>query len=252
MRRGIDGDDRRAAPVSYTGLAYRLPWPLRRHILHFESEIERAVEALAAGLPAGARVLDAGAGEGRYRRFFAGHRYCGVDLGVGDAGWDYSKLDAVADLGRLPFRDGAFDAALNVVTLEHLPEPGRALREISRTLAPGGTLLVAAPQDWEIHQAPHDYFRYTRHGLEYLLGRAGLEVFEMRPAGGYFRLLARRLLNGLEFFAGGWRWLGFPLAALLVGPPALVLPLLDFLDPQKRFTLGYVCLARKKDTIWTE
>ena len=238
--------------MSYTSLAYRLPRPLRGHILHFEVEIERAVEKLAASLPPDARVLDAGAGEGRYRRYFAAQRYCGVDLGVGDAGWDYSKLDAVADLGRLPFRDGAFDAALNVVTLEHLPEPGRALAEISRTLAPGGTLLVAAPQDWEIHQAPHDYYRYTRHGLEYLLARAGLEVREMRPAGGYFRLLARRLLNGLQFFAGGWRWLGFPLAALLVAPPALALPCLDFLDSQKRFTLGYVCLARKKDTIWTE
>jgi hypothetical protein len=38
----------------------------------------------------------------------------------------------------------------------------------------------------------------------------------------------------------------------LLVPPALVLPFLDFLDPRRRFTLGYVCLARKKDTIWTE
>ena len=238
--------------MSYTGLAYRLPRPLRRHVLHFEAEIERAVEALAAALPPGARVLDAGAGEGRYRRFFAAQRYCGVDLAVGDAAWDYSKLDAVADLTRLPFRDGTFDAALNVVTLEHLPEPGRALAEISRTLAPGAMLLLAAPQDWEIHQAPHDYYRYTRHGLEYLLAKADLEAREIRPAGGYFRLLARRLLNGLQFFTGGWRWLGFPVAALLLIPPALVLPFLDFLDTHKNFTLGYVCLARKKDTIWTE
>jgi SAM-dependent methyltransferase len=238
--------------MTYTALASHLPRPLRRHILHFEVEIERAVEALAAALPPGARVLDAGAGEGRYRRCFSAHRYCGVDLAVGDAAWDYSGLDAVADLTRLPFRDGAFAAALNIVTLEHLPEPGRALAEIARTLAPGGTLLVAAPQDWEIHQAPHDYYRYTRHGLAYLLAQAGLEAREIRPAGGYFRLLARRLLNGLQFFAGGWRWLGFAPAALLLVPPALVLPFLDFLDPRRRFTLGYVCLARKKDTIWTE
>jgi SAM-dependent methyltransferase len=238
--------------MSYTELAYRLPRPLRRHVLYFEVEIERAVEALAAALPPAARVLDAGAGEGRYRRFFSAQRYCGVDLAVGDAAWDYSKLDAVADLTRLPFPDGTFAAALHIVTLEHLPEPGRALAEIARTLAPGGTLLVAAPQDWEIHQAPHDYYRYTRHGLEYLLRQAGLEARQIAPAGGYFRLLARRLLNGLQFFAGGWRWLAFPPAALLLIPPALILPFLDCLDPQRRFTLGYVCLARKKDTIWTE
>jgi SAM-dependent methyltransferase len=238
--------------MNYTGLAYRLPRPLRRHILHFEVEIEDAVKALAARLPGGARVLDAGAGEGQYRRFFARQRYCGVDLAVGDAAWDYSKLDATADLTALPFRDGAFQAALNVVTLEHLRQPARALAEIARTLEPGGELLLAAPQDWEVHQAPHDYFRYTRHGLRYLLDEAGLEAREIRPAGGYFRLLARRLLNGLQFFAGGWRWLGFLPAALLLVPPALVLPFLDALDPHRNFTLGYVCWARKKDTTWTE
>ena len=52
--------------MKYTGIAYRLPRPLRRHILHFECEIEDAVRAFAASLPSGARVLDAGAGEGQY------------------------------------------------------------------------------------------------------------------------------------------------------------------------------------------
>ena len=233
--------------MRYTGIAYRLPRPLRRHILNFEVEIEDAVTALARRLPERARVLDAGAGEGQYRHHFSRQRYCGVDLAVGDADWDYSQLDAIADLARLPFADDTFRAALHIVTIEHLPEPGQSLREIVRTLAPGGTLLLAAPQDWEVHQAPHDYFRYTRHGLEYLLRQAGLEAVEIRPAGGYFRLLARRLLNGLQFFAGGWRWLGFVPAVLVLVPPALILPFLDFLDPQKNFTLGYISLARKKD-----
>jgi len=107
-------------------------------------------------------------------------------------------------------------------------------------------LLIAAPHEWEVHQAPHDYFRYTRHGLQYLLDRAGFEVCEVRPAGGYFRLLARRLLNGLQFFSGGVRWVFFLPAAILLVPPALILPWLDFLDTQRNFTLGYLCVARRK------
>jgi len=237
--------------MRYTGLAYRLPRLLRRHILHFEVEIERAVAALARGLPAGARVLDAGAGEGQYAHHFSRHRYCGVDLAVGDAAWDYSKLDAVADLTALPFRENAFDAALHIVTIEHLREPARALAEIGRSLAPGGVLLIAAPHEWEVHQAPHDYFRYTRFGLAWLLEKAGFEVREMRPAGGYFRLLARRLLNGLQFFSGGFRWLLFIPAAILLVPPAMILPFLDFLDRDRNFTLGYICTARKGEH-WTE
>jgi SAM-dependent methyltransferase len=237
--------------MKYTGFAYRLPRPLRRHILHFEAEIEDAVEAFARQIPAGARVLDAGAGEGQYARHFTRHRYCGVDLAVGDALWNYSRLDVRADLTALPFRAGVFDRALHIVTIEHLPEPGRALAEIARSLKPGGMLLVAAPHEWEVHQAPHDYYRYTRYGLTYLLEKAGFEILEVRAAGGYFRLLSRRLLNGLQFFTGGARWLLFVPAAILLAPPALILPWLDGLDREKNFTLGYICTARK-GIPWTE
>lgn len=232
--------------MKYTGIAYRLPRFLRRHILRFEADIEDAVRAFAAALPAGVRVLDAGAGEGQYVHYFARHRYCGVDLAVGDAAWNYGRLDAIADLTALPLRAGAFDAAIHIVTIEHLREPGRALAEIARTLAPGGVFLVAAPHEWEVHQAPHDYFRYTRYGLAYLLDAAGFDQLEIRPSGGYFRLLARRLLNGLQFFTGGVRWLFFIPAAILVVPPALILPFLDFLDRDRNFTLGYICTARKR------
>jgi len=232
--------------VSYTAPAYRLPRPLRRHILHFEVEIADAVAAFANALPEGAGMLDAGAGEGQYAHYFKRQRYYAVDLAVGDTAWDYTKLDVLTDLTALPFRTGAFHAAINVVTLEHLREPARALAEIARTLDSGGRLLLAAPHEWEVHQAPHDYFRYTRFGLQYLLEQAGYEAIDIRAAGGYFRLLARRLLNGLQFFTGGVRWLGFLPAAILLVPPALILPFLDALDRERNFTAGYICTARKR------
>jgi SAM-dependent methyltransferase len=232
--------------MKYSAAAALLPRPLRRWVLHFEAAIEDAVAAFARSLPAGVRVLDAGAGEGQYAPLFGKQRYCGVDLAVGDAAWNYSRLDAGADLAALPFRNGAFDAAINIVTLEHVAEPARVLAEIARTLAPGAPLLVVAPHEWEVHQAPHDYFRYTRHGMKHLLEGAGLRAVEIRPVGGYFRLLARRLLNGLQFFSGGFRWLWFLPAAAILIPPALILPCLDFLDRDRNFTLGYICTASKR------
>lgn len=233
--------------MSYTSVAYRLPRWLRRHILHFECEIEDAVARFAQGMPGNARVLDAGSGEGQYAHHFTRQRYCGVDLAVGDAQWDYSRVDALADLTALPFRGRAFDAAIHIVTIEHLKEPGCALAEIGRTMSPGSLLLIAAPHEWEVHQAPHDYFRYTRYGLQYLLEKSGFEVVELRAAGGYFRLLARRLLNGLQFFSGGVRRLWFIPAAILLVPPALILPFFDFLDRDRNFTLGYIATARKRN-----
>jgi SAM-dependent methyltransferase len=218
-----------------------MPRTLQSYVLHFEAAIEAAVREFAASLPPKTRVLDAGAGEGQYAELFRAHRYFGVDLGIGDKEWSYQELDAVADLRALPFGSDTFDACVNVVTLEHVPEPTRVIGELYRTLKPGGRLLLITPHEWEEHQQPHDYFRYTQYGLAYMLGRCGFEVIAINPVGGFFRLLARRLLNGIQFFPGPVAIL----AACVFVPPALVLPMLDRLDTRKNFTLGHICTVRK-------
>ena len=72
--------------------------------------------------------------------------------------------------------------------------------------------------------------------------RAGFEQIHVEPGGGYFRLMGRRMLNGLQFFKGFWI---LP-AALLLAPHGLLFPLLDGIDREKNFTLGYLCSARKR------
>jgi SAM-dependent methyltransferase len=228
--------------VIYRTLERRLPSGLRRYLLFFEAEIERAVSEFARSIPASSRVLDAGAGECQYAGHFKAHRYTSVDLGVGDAAWNYGTLDAVADLTALPFPCETFDACLNVVTLEHVREPAAALAEMGRVLKPGGRLLLIVPHEWEVHQAPHDYFRYTRYGAAWLLDQAGFCAAEIRPVGGWFRLMSRRLLNGLQFFPGPL----IVIAAFFFAPLALVLPLFDSLDRERNFTLGYICTARRR------
>ena len=228
--------------MTYRAIERRLPRFLRRHVLHFESAIDDSLENFSTGVAAGAWVLDAGAGERVHARYFSRQRYVAVDLAVGDATWNYGKLDAIADLTALPFPAGCFDACINIVTLEHMREPGCAIQEMERTLKPGGRLLMIVPHEWEVHQSPHDYFRYTRHGIAYLLSQAGFTEYSIEPVGGYFRLLSRRLLNGLQFFPGP----SFFLAALFLAPPALILPWFDWLDRERNFTLGYICIARKR------
>lgn len=223
--------------MTYREARRRLPRWLRKRVYSFETFIEDSVAAFAVSLPAGARVLDAGAGEAQYAGFFRHARYVAADLGIGDPSWDYRRLDALADLEQLPFRDGCFDAALNIVTLEHLRRPQEALREIARVLRPGARMLLVAPQEWEVHQPPHDYYRYTRYGLAHLLGEAGFDVEEMTPAGGLFTVLARRMFNACQMAP----WL-LPLFA----PLGLLVSLLDGLDGRRDFTLGYRCIARRR------
>ncbi len=211
--------------------------------MRVETVIGQAVDELALATASGARVLDAGCGEGAYVGRFPNARVVGVDLAVGDSSWDYTGLNVRADLARLPFADRSFDSCINIVTLEHVPEPRAVLTELSRVLKRNGRILIVAPQLWEVHQAPHDYFRFTRYGLEHLLSQAGFEAISIEPIGGFFTLLARRLANSLNFFQGGARWLLFPFVALVALPPALVLPSLDFLDRKKDFTLAWKCEA---------
>jgi SAM-dependent methyltransferase len=226
-------------------LSNALPRWVHRLFLRFEAAVERQVRALAAAQPTGARVLDAGAGECRFARWFEHCRYVGVDLAVGDRLWNYGRLDARADLARLPFRDGCFQAALNIVVLEHTRDPLAVLSELHRVLAPGGELLLVAPQEWAMHQVPHDYFRFTRHGLELLLGRAGFTTPRLAPVVGFFTLFGRRCLEAALFLQGGWRWLLFPFVAVVLLPAGLLLPFADGLDSTRATTLGYVCHARK-------
>jgi hypothetical protein len=112
---------------------------------------------------------------------------------------------------------------------------------MARALAPGGRILIVTPFEWEEHQQPHDYFRYTQFSLELMMKQAGLENIVISPMGGMFRLLSRRLFNALQFFPGPLMFV----AAIFFVPPALVLPLFEPLDKKKNFTLGYICSARK-------
>lgn len=219
----------------------RIPRFLERYLWFFEAAIEASVSFFAASQLSGARVLDAGAGETKHKNYFKHCRYVGVDLAVGDSAWNYSQLDVQCDLTALPFRSDCFDACLNVVTLEHVCHPALVLQELGRTLRPGGKLLLVAPQDWEMHQAPNDYFRYTRHGIEFLLSQAGFTAIEVQPQGGYFRLMGRRMLNGMQFFPGLW---ALP-AGLILFPAGILFPLFDKLDQKRDFTLGYICTAVK-------
>lgn len=228
--------------MSYPSLRRLVPAWLRHEIFHFEATIEAALKAYAASLPEGLRVLDAGAGEGRYREYFTRQQYTGVDLGVGDRGWDYSGLDCVANLLQLPFRDACFDSFVSVVTLEHVTDPSAAIAEMARVARPGATLFLVVPHEWEVHQHPHDYFRFTRYGIAMLLEKHGWLIERLTPAGGYFRLLSRRLMNGLQFLPV---WL-MPLAAIPVVPLALLVALFDPLDKQRDYTLGYICWAKRK------
>lgn len=133
-------------------------------------EVAAALDML--GLPLGSRVLDLPCGWGRHANLIseAGQEVVGADLSAtflaraaedGHARALASRFTA-ADMRALPFRDGSFDAVVNLYSSLGLflddREDINALAEMRRVLRPGGRLLVETMHRDDVvrHYAPRD------------------------------------------------------------------------------------------------
>jgi SAM-dependent methyltransferase len=215
--------------------------PSRFHTSWLEQEsISRAL--LSAEKHVRGKVLDLGCGAQPYA-FLARSRgldYVPVDLSI----LHTPPPIVCADSLTLPFKDGSFDTVLSTQVVEHVADPFMMFAEISRVLKPHGRLVMTAPQVWPLHEEPHDYFRYTRYGLEELARRSGLQVLELRERGGAIMAITQLSAALLYDLLGKWTVTRLPLKLLLTPIFSLTILLDRFLFiPQ--FTLGYLLVAEK-------
>jgi SAM-dependent methyltransferase len=153
--------------------------------------LDAFIARAGASLPPGARVLDAGAGDCRYRVHFRHTRYESADFLQVDK--HYGPVDYVCDLADLPMEDERYDLVLFTQVLEHLPRPADVLWELRRVLRRRAALWLTAPLFYREHEQPYDFFRYTQFGLRHLLAETGFEVRELGWLEGYFGTLSYQL-----------------------------------------------------------
>lgn len=180
-------------------------WLERREHLRL---IAVAAKAHATGL-----TLDVGCGNRPYELLLAPHvkGIIGLDLPPdrdierrpGTAVQRSQAVDVYGNATQLPFADQTFDTVVSFQVLEHVPEPQRMMGEISRVLRAGGHLLLSTPQMWHVHEAPHDYYRFTRYGLAYLCQASALEVIEVQAIAGFWARAGLKLTYGLDRIGRG-------------------------------------------------
>jgi SAM-dependent methyltransferase len=181
-----------------------------------EHDRQSWTRAALRALPAGLRILDAGAGERPYLEDCSHLEYVSQDFtnydGAGDGAalqtgsWDTTGIDIVSDIAAIPRPDAAFDAILCTEVLEHVPRPEAALREFARLLSPGGWLILTAPFCSISHFTPYFFSTgFSRYFYEEHLPAIGFEIVELTPNGNYFEYLAqevRRLPEMARTYAG--------------------------------------------------
>ncbi len=193
-------------------------------------------------------VYDLGCGTRPYEKeiLAVADRYIGVD-------WPNTvhglHADIVANLNKpLPIDNNVADSVILLQVLEHLCEPRVVLSEAFRILKRGGSIYVTVPFQWWVHEAPHDYFRYTRHGLEHLLSQAGFVDVVVTPSTGFWTMWFLKFNYQTARYVRGPRPIRI-FARLLLIPlwfaGQVVAPFLDRVDFNDTETAGYYATARK-------
>jgi SAM-dependent methyltransferase len=194
-------------------------------------------------------LLDVGCGSKPFAPVFAGsvRRYWGSDL-RGSRYLGGARPDAYATAEAQPFRGGVFDTVLGLSMLTYLPRPERMIAEARRVLRPGGVLILEFTQMVPLHDEPHDYFRFTRFGAEFLLREGGFEPIEIVPVGGLWARV------GLSMIAALNRWNRGPTRILTELPVRFLYVVLQlgfealdrlFFDPRE--VLAHVVVARRRE-----
>ena len=217
----------------------------------------------ASKISNGSKVLDIGAGGCPHREKFNHCEYFTQDFTqLADTQIQnqegYGKIDFVSDILEIPVTDKEYDVILCTEVIEHVPDPISAIKEMSRILKPGGTLLITAPLLSGLHQEPyHFYGGYTKYWYQKFLKENNFTELNIEPNGSlhttYFAL-------GLTIFKSFLEetFYGKSLIRKLIASISLIVfsPVFLFLNPifsffwesifhQIGFTAGYHVSAKK-------
>lgn len=142
-------------------------------------------------------LLDIGCGKMPYKNYILENskvaNYVGLDI---ENALEYDsgiKPDYTWDGKTMPYENNTYNCAFGTEVLEHCHEPEIVLKEVLRVLKPEGVFFFTVPFLWNLHEVPHDAYRYTPFTLERHLKNAGFSDIEIKATGGWHASMAQML-----------------------------------------------------------
>ena len=187
-------------------------------------------------------VLDIGCGNKPYEHIFQSNISEYIGLEHPNTLHKNNKIDIFGDACCLPIKNSTIDCVVSFQVMEHVAEPNQMLAEIYRVLKNDGVVAVTTPFMWGIHEAPHDYYRYTKYGLEYLFKKHGFEIIELKANTGYWSTAGLRFNYYLARF--GKSFLYYILSPIFFCVQVISL-IFDKIDREETDTASYTLIAKK-------
>lgn len=134
-------------------------------------------------------TLDFGAGTAKYKNIILSNtsRYTTFDMQAG------KNIDIVGDALNPPFADKSFDTVISTQVLEHVEKPWIMVAQIGRIMKSGGICIITAPFLVPFHADPHDFFRYTKEGMESLFKNEDFDIVESGTYGKMFSVFSEMI-----------------------------------------------------------
>lgn len=177
--------------------------PLGVNTIPFYTARRAILEALNQVIPKfRGRVLDVGCGHMPYRPLIEANsqvsEYLGMDI-VGSAPYAEIEPHLTWDGLSIPLEGESIDVLIATEFLEHVSDPERVLIEMYRVLRPNGTAFATVPFIWNLHEIPHDEYRYTPFSIRRHFENAGFKNIEIQGLGGWNLSLAQMIGLWLVF-----------------------------------------------------